>query len=243
MGHCCFVDCKRPLFVIDDDDTINVAQFCHIRGREPEAARHDAKWIAAGNDVDGYNNLVVMCYDHHHTIDDRSTRDRYTVAVLERMKLARVNTHNDFWREAHALTPVFEQIDELCDHLIANQAVHFDPDLGSVSPEEKIRVNKLPPEQERLIRSGLLYRSHVAEWMESVSQVNVKAPEKLRFRMRCIYNGLRAEGVECDQVIPIMHGKIIDRSPDNGSDATARVHAAGVLLAYFFEACDILERE
>lgn len=56
-------------------------EIAHIRGLLPGSARHDPSY----NDPNCFENLILVCPNHHTTIDDLQP-DRYTTDLLEEMK-------------------------------------------------------------------------------------------------------------------------------------------------------------
>jgi hypothetical protein len=63
-------------------DTL-VGEICHIKGKRPEAARHDPNQSMA--EVNDYENIILLCPTHHKVVDD--DEEAYTVARLQRMKV------------------------------------------------------------------------------------------------------------------------------------------------------------
>jgi hypothetical protein len=81
-NECAFPDCDLPIF--DTEQKVLTGEVCHIKARSPDGPRYDASQSAIERDA--FENLVVMCSPHHKIIDDESTRDRFTVAVLTKIK-------------------------------------------------------------------------------------------------------------------------------------------------------------
>jgi hypothetical protein len=75
------------------------ARICHIRGLLPTSARHDSS--LTGQELNRYENLLLLCPNHHALIDDLEP-DRYTVELLEAMK-ARAEQHGGSteWADEH----------------------------------------------------------------------------------------------------------------------------------------------
>ncbi|MFF4402857.1 HNH endonuclease [Streptomyces sp. NPDC001480] len=68
------------------DEGAWVGKVAHIIGAEPGSARHEA-WD--GNDVEdlrSFDNLMLLCGEHHDEIDSKETRDQYPVAYLRAVK-------------------------------------------------------------------------------------------------------------------------------------------------------------
>lgn len=77
-NQCAFPDCTNRLF----DGAKLIADVCHIAGKNPRAKRYDPLQTEAQRQ--GFNNLIVLCPNHHRTIDDDEAK--YTRPVLRDMK-------------------------------------------------------------------------------------------------------------------------------------------------------------
>jgi len=74
--------CDQPLCINDQGKNVVVGQECHIVGEKPVAARFIDDFPAR----ESYNNAILMCPIHHKLIDDKETRDIYTIEILIEMK-------------------------------------------------------------------------------------------------------------------------------------------------------------
>lgn len=79
---CAFPGCTAPIF--DTTLGVLVGEVCHIRARSPEGPRYDQ--FQTAEERDGYDNLILMCSPHNKIIDDPSTRDAFTVEMIEGYK-------------------------------------------------------------------------------------------------------------------------------------------------------------
>lgn len=77
-NRCAFPRCVAPL---THNDTL-IGEVCHIKGDKPGAARYDTS--QADPERQAYDNLIVLCPNHHTVIDDDEVA--YTVERLLRMK-------------------------------------------------------------------------------------------------------------------------------------------------------------
>ncbi len=70
------------------------AEICHIRGLRPTSTRYDPEM----NDEErnGYENLILMCPNHHQLVDDLEP-EKYSVDFLTEMK-ERATVRADAWR-------------------------------------------------------------------------------------------------------------------------------------------------
>lgn len=79
---CAFPGCTAP--IIDDETGIVVGEVCHIKGKSKNGPRYDENQTEA--ERNSYENLLVMCDPHNKIVDHETTRDKYTVEVLRKMK-------------------------------------------------------------------------------------------------------------------------------------------------------------
>jgi len=72
--------CDKQLAVMDGEKVTLIGEECHIVGEKSGAARY----IPDFEDRDDYDNLILMCRNHHKIIDDDETK--YTIEILKTMK-------------------------------------------------------------------------------------------------------------------------------------------------------------
>ncbi len=94
---CAFPGCKQELFV----GRTLIGEVCHIEGLKPKSARHNSY----NSDPNDYDNLIVLCSNHHKIIDNEP--EKYTVEMLQEWKRehaeASKNSHfrmsKEMWEE------------------------------------------------------------------------------------------------------------------------------------------------
>lgn len=79
---CAFPGCTAP--IVDTEHGIVTGEICHIKARSPLGPRYEANQNPT--ERDGYENLMLMCGAHNKIVDDPSTRDAFTVEMLQRYK-------------------------------------------------------------------------------------------------------------------------------------------------------------
>jgi hypothetical protein len=83
-NRCAKSDCRIEL-VMDasetDDDSL-IGEECHIIARKPDGPRGDSSFPA--EKIDKYENLILMCSNHHKLIDDQT--HTYTAEKLIEIK-------------------------------------------------------------------------------------------------------------------------------------------------------------
>jgi len=77
--------CRTVLINSEDENDINLnlGEECHIISSKPNGPRHDPDY---DKDYDGYQNLILLCRNHHREIDERILS--YPVAKLTAIKKA-----------------------------------------------------------------------------------------------------------------------------------------------------------
>jgi tetratricopeptide (TPR) repeat protein len=76
--RCAFPGCTLPLVVGE----VVTGEVCHIKAQSPDGPRYDPD--QSDTERHGFDNLVLMCGDHHKVID--ADAETYTVEELRRIK-------------------------------------------------------------------------------------------------------------------------------------------------------------
>src|SRR5262249_27866768 len=78
---CAFPLCTSPL--VDPETHSILGEICHIRGENPGSARYDP--AQSPDDRHSFDNLVLMCGQHHKVIDDNP--HQYPIDRLRAIKV------------------------------------------------------------------------------------------------------------------------------------------------------------
>ncbi len=83
-ARCAFADCRCKLYAeaAEDDPDVLLGEMAHIVGQGGDGPRRDN--AVTGGEIDGYENLILLC-TKHHTIIDRQT-NKYSVDKLSQIK-------------------------------------------------------------------------------------------------------------------------------------------------------------
>lgn len=86
---CSFSDCHRQLVVSanEHDPSVTLGEIAHIVAQSPGGPR--SEYQPPGGNVDGYDNLLLLCHAHHEIVDRQP--QTYTVEKLVQMKLDHEN--------------------------------------------------------------------------------------------------------------------------------------------------------
>lgn len=78
-GICSFPNCNKRL----SENGSNIGEVCHIISRKPNGPR--GKFRTRDIDIDGYDNLILMCQVHHKIIDDQE--ENYPINKLKEYRV------------------------------------------------------------------------------------------------------------------------------------------------------------
>ena len=84
-SNCAYPLCGEPLIFTDRGAKTVVAQIAHIRSEKPNGPRHDP---AYSGDIDGPENLLLLCGKHHRPVDMHESI--YSVEELEAWKAVQI---------------------------------------------------------------------------------------------------------------------------------------------------------
>lgn len=80
-GNRCAI-CHKELFSCIDKDDFNIGEECHIVSSQPNGPRH----IDNYGDYDSFDNIILLCRNHHKEIDDPANITLYSVDKLIEIK-------------------------------------------------------------------------------------------------------------------------------------------------------------
>lgn len=81
-GNRCAI-CKKELFLANDNGIdYNIGEECHIISKTTNGPRH----IPNMENYDTYDNLILLCCEHHKEIDDKNNVALYPIERLHRIK-------------------------------------------------------------------------------------------------------------------------------------------------------------
>ena len=137
-GNRCAI-CKKELFFnIKMEEDANIGEECHIISSKSNGPRHKAGIL----DYDTYDNLILLCRNHHKIIDELT--DTYTEEVLRYFKLNHENfinsSLNSAFENENKNTPKFLTRITSGKELfrIISGAHAFETDYDEIDNKEKI---------------------------------------------------------------------------------------------------------
>ncbi|RON15936.1 HNH endonuclease [Pseudomonas brassicacearum] len=86
-GRCSFTDCDERLTVEQAASSAphTLGEMAHIKGKNTGSNRYDEHQTDMQRD--GYENLILLCPNHHTLIDKAENEEKYSVEMLLEMKI------------------------------------------------------------------------------------------------------------------------------------------------------------
>ena len=92
-NQCAFPDCTQN--IVDKEGNM-IGEICHIEAAEEGGLRYNL--AQADKEKAHYNNLILLCGNHHTVIDNKDNINKYTVDALKEMK---ENHENNYMYEPY----------------------------------------------------------------------------------------------------------------------------------------------
>lgn len=111
-GRCTFPECNRRLSVEQAADTApyTIGEMAHIKGSKPGSNRYDKDQDDKERDL--YQNLILLCPNHHSEIDKPENEGKYSVEWLIDAK-----SNHEHWVISMLTAEKIETIDQLKNHI------------------------------------------------------------------------------------------------------------------------------
>lgn len=137
---CAFPGCEERFFLTEDAE--NISNICHIESAKPGGQRFNPS--QTNEDRRHYDNLILLCANHHKTTDDIKT---YTVEVLKSMKREhedlidrRLRAQEEIYTTPSILAEVIHKISNSIDEILDTSSVEH---LAPFNIEDKIDYNNI----------------------------------------------------------------------------------------------------
>lgn len=143
-NQCCFPECTERVYKLEDE--VLLGEMCHIRAVNPSGARFDVQ--LSEEEVNSFDNLLVMCPTHHTTID--SNEEKYTADFLLKIK---AEHENKFYDNAELFDKTVEKLEGEIGADSLKELEALDETIKEKEPpkEKALPKKKLYPETENYI--------------------------------------------------------------------------------------------
>jgi hypothetical protein len=171
-GRCSFPGCDKRLSVEQAADTapFTLGEMAHIKGKNPGSNRYDCNQNDDERDL--YQNLVLLCPNHHTEIDKPETEIKYSVEWLIEIK-----SNHEQWVISMLTTEKIVTIDQLKNHISRLLADNHQAWL-KYGPSSNLALNNP--------NSDSLYQLWISERLTTIVPNN-RAITKLLFDYRMLF--------------------------------------------------------
>jgi hypothetical protein len=233
-GRCAFPDCRKECIIVGLNPATPVltAEIAHIIASSDDGPRGDSSFPEA--ERDRYNNLLLLCHEHHRLVDDEDNFQDYPATMIRRWK----QDHESWVFES--LTEAIPQVnsselERVCASIIGER--RYVGDMGMIPPEEKIRKNDLGSDTEALLLIGSAMHTHVSTFLTEMSVLEATFTERLIASFRTEYQRQFETGLRSDELFEAMKGFAV-----HDSHSFVRQAAGLGVLTYLFTTCEVFER-
>lgn len=111
-NQCSKPECTRAL--IAEDGLTVIAKICHIEAAKKGGARY--REDMDDDERRSYENLILLCDEHHQTIDNKANKDEFTTPILKD------------WKEKHTsknTTTSYSPSEHIIEHFIEITKLHY----------------------------------------------------------------------------------------------------------------------
>ncbi len=215
-----------------------VGHIAHIVGSSVDGPRGAEPYEG---DLDGYDNLVLLCRHHHGVVDVQA--NSYTSDELRGWK-----SNHEAWvneRLADRMKSIeFAELEIVCRYLVDTEKAIDSTAMISFEIRDKMDANGLTDRVASRLTTGLMQAPQVAEYLAIYSaKLDREFPRRLRQGFIAMYNKHRDAGLAGDSLF-LQMVESATPDPPAGSDVALRWDyqaAALAVLSHLFEICDVFE--
>jgi hypothetical protein len=206
-------------------------KIAHIEAHSDNGPRANPKLSV--EDRNRYQNLLLVCGNHHDEIDQMP--DQYPVTRLREIKAQ----HEDWVRQS--LSDSIESLSFVELEQVASTIASTDPGesdgFATIPPMEKIAKNELSPRVTNLLRIGLMRGKEVQQFVEDVATTDRHFPGRLVGGFAAEYRSRRSGGLKGDSLFLSLL-----EFAGSGSSDFMRQTAGLAVLSHLFTTCDLFEK-
>lgn len=249
-NECAHPNCTKKL--IAEDGISIVSKICHIAAASKEGPRYDEKMT--DDERRGFDNLILLCDEHHVIIDNKENELQYPVSLLKEWKqnhekkiLELISSKNLLSKNPLALNKVINVIGSKM-----NDILDLPDATNAPNTEIKISYNNIK-RYESVIREFAPYQIKLNSIYEVIEKEGSTKKELVLHNIKRIYIGIKAEysniqeikdnaDIIIDKIIEIIWEKV-ESAPNklNDLDQETIDFSLMIIIVDAFMRCNILE--
>jgi len=249
-NECSNPNCKKKL--IAEDGISIVSKICHIAAASKEGPRFDNSMT--DDDRRSFDNLILLCDEHHVIIDNKENEKKYPVTLLKNWKakhekkiIELLSSKNLLSRHPLALNKVINLIG-----LKMDEVLDLPEAINAPNPDEKILYNNII-RYESIIREFAPYQGKLNKIYEEIEKEGSTKKVLVLHNIKMLYHNIKKEYPQMedikknadsiiDKVIEKIW-KIIENAPNkiNEFDKETIEFSLMIVIVDAFMRCNILE--
>jgi hypothetical protein len=239
-NKCAFPDCNEE--IANPKNTTVVSEICHIEAAEQSGVRYNPD---SDDDCrNNFENLILLCPNHHTEIDNPDNASKYTVEVLRKMKQeheAKMLKPEQLQKNPSVLNEIIKLIG---NKLFDNQE---NETQNVPNPQEKIHYNNVmrykPIIEEYKVYQGKLNKlyAEIENYGSTRKEILLKNIRNIYLQERTRYDTIEKIQANADNIIDKIKDKLWELVENVNLDREAIEVALLVLIVDAFMRCDILE--
>lgn len=249
-NECAHPTCTKKL--IAEDGISIISKICHISAASKEGPRFDEDMT--DDDRRGFDNLILLCDEHHVIIDNKQNESQYPISILKEWKqnhekkiLELISSKNLLSKNPLALNKVINVIGSKM-----NDILDLPEAINAPNTETKISYNNIK-RYDTVIREFAPYQVKLNNIYEVIEKEGSTKKELVLHNIKRIYLGIKAKysnieeirdnaDIIIDEIIEIILEKI-DTAPNklNELDEETIDFSLMIIIVDAFMRCNILE--
>ena len=249
-NECAHPECTKKL--IAEDGISIISKICHIAAASKDGPRYDSSMT--DDDRRGFDNLILLCDEHHVIIDNKENEGVYPTLLLKKWKndhekkvLELLSNKNLLSKHPLALNKVINSIGKKIEEVLDL------PDATNApNPDVKISYNNVI-RYESVIREFAPYQGKLNKIYEEIEKEGSTKKELVLYNIKRLYHTVRNDYSNIDDIkrnADIIFDRVIERLLDNIDKAPNKLDefdqetvdfSLMIIVVDAFMRCNILE--
>ena len=146
-NECAMPNCQKKL--IAEDGITKISKVCHIEAASEGGSRFNASMT--DDQRRGFDNLILLCDEHHSIIDNKENEEKYPVDLLKE------------WKRTHESKMIQKKLEQnpslLVDAINEISKINLDENSSSISKDKSFKI-----EEKIAYNNVIRYRSFIDEY-------------------------------------------------------------------------------
>jgi hypothetical protein len=240
-NNCAWPGCPKRL--IGEDEKTIVGKIAHIEGVSTGGPRHNS--LLSETQVNAFDNLILLCDEHHSIIDNKENEDKYTKGLLTSWKKS---------NESFQLDSKLKNNPSLLFDVV--NTITSDGFTSVDSSETEINTHVFKVEEKITHNNVIAYRAFIDEYKvysgkldviyKELDQFGGKKEKLLRYIKMTYLKHKSQGGLTSDQILESVEESLVTEYKKNQNNVLLNEEdvrfAVVILVVDAFIRCKILER-